>query len=311
MRSLWRGRGRLSSVSRLRYRSLGAWHGRSAQARRASHTQALAGIVDRCRVSQPSLSACLIVRDEATRLGACLDAVQPFVDEVVVCDTGSIDATVDVAIATGAVVVECEWERDFASARNHALSATRTDWVLSIDADELAIGMALWLPDLLEACHNELDALAVQIDNSSCPDAAAVAVHREVRLFRRTVGRWSGRVHERLVAYDTQALWTADLPAETLQLVHHGYDDRLTAAMKAVRNADLAAQQLAEDLSSTADSSAIARSALDLGRSYLGAGRPELAGESLILAQRLGDADTQHWAHHFLSRCHDTSGGAA
>jgi len=254
-------------------------------------------------VDQPSVSACLIVRDEADRLGGCLDAVRPFVNEIVVCDTGSIDATVAIATAAGAVVVEREWDRSFAAARNHALSAASTDWILSVDADELARGMPVWLPALLDTCRDELDALWIQIDNRSCPDPQATAVHRELRLFRPSVARWSGRVHEKVVSHDGRPLRTADLPLETLQLVHHGYDDRLTALMKATRNADLAAQQLAEDRAAGAPGSVIARSALDLGRSYVGAGRLDLAGEPLILAQQLGDADTQHWAGYFLARC--------
>ncbi len=200
-------------------------------------------------------------------------------------------------------MIEREWDRSFAAARNHALDAATMDWILSVNADELTRGMPVWLPELLQTCGDELDALWIQIDNRSCPDAPATAVHRELRMFQASVARWSGRVHEKLVSRDGGALRTADFPVETLQLVHHGYDDRLTALTKAMRNADLAAQQLAEDQEAAAPSSVVARSALDLGRSYVGAGRFDLAYEPLMLAQQLGDADAQHWARYFLVRC--------
>lgn len=255
----------------------------------------------------PLVSACLIVRDEESRLRSCLDAIQPFVDEVVVCDTGSTDATVAIATSAGAVVIKHEWQRDFAAARNHALSAATMGWVLSVDADELASGVAPWLPVLLQAARDELDGLWVQIDNSSCPDATAPAVHRELRLFQRTACRWSGRVHEMVISRDGGPLRTANLPPETLQFVHHGYDDRPSATAKAIRNADLAAQQLPEHRRSAADRTVIARSALDLGRSYIGAGRPDLAGEPLTIAADLGDADTQRWARNFQARYNTTA----
>ena len=50
------------------------------------------------------LSLSMIVRDEATRIEACLQSVQDFVDEMVVVDTGSTDETVAMAQACGPVL---------------------------------------------------------------------------------------------------------------------------------------------------------------------------------------------------------------
>ena len=60
----------------------------------------------------------------------------PFVDRMVVVDTGSVDDTVAIAKGCGAEVHRLDWPDDFAAARNHALGLADADWHLVIDADE-------------------------------------------------------------------------------------------------------------------------------------------------------------------------------
>ena len=80
------------------------------------------------------LSLSMIVRNEESRLAACLASVQGFADEMVVVDTGSTDATVAVATAAGAWWKT--WTARRAPARNSALRFLNGDWVLVLDADE-------------------------------------------------------------------------------------------------------------------------------------------------------------------------------
>ena len=217
------------------------------------------------------MSVCLIVRDEQARLAGCLSAAHPFAAEVVVCDTGSRDRTAELAAAAGARVITTPWHDDFAAARNHALAACTGDWILSVDADEIVHGEPAWLHAMLTACGEELDALSVEIDNSSAPDVAAGS-HRELKLFRRTVCRWVGRVHEQVARLDGLPLRSADLPNRTLHLEHHGYDDPDLARAKARRNAALAELDLTRLHDLDAADPVLARVALDVGRSHVGAG---------------------------------------
>ena len=91
-------------------------------------------------IPTPTLSLCMIVRDEEQRLSACLDSVKDCVDNVVIVDTGSIDRTVEIAQAFNAQlpthVYHFTWCDDFSAARNAALSYVTGDWVLVLDADE-------------------------------------------------------------------------------------------------------------------------------------------------------------------------------
>jgi glycosyltransferase involved in cell wall biosynthesis len=95
----------------------------------------------------PTITLCMIVRDEESTLGACLASAREGVNDMVVVDTGSRDATKRVATDAGARVFEFAWRDDFAAARNEALRHARGNWVLVLDADErLAPGCAARLP---------------------------------------------------------------------------------------------------------------------------------------------------------------------
>ncbi|MCX7046126.1 MAG: glycosyltransferase [Candidatus Sumerlaeota bacterium] len=88
-------------------------------------------------VSSPKLSLCMIVRDEAPWIEPCLSHHAPFVDEIVVADTGSQDGTDEIAERCGARVLRLPWRNDFAAARNAAIQAAKGPWILALDADEL------------------------------------------------------------------------------------------------------------------------------------------------------------------------------
>ncbi|MGH9743525.1 MAG: glycosyltransferase, partial [Candidatus Acidiferrum sp.] len=83
-----------------------------------------------------TLALSMIVRDAAALLPGCLQSARGVVDEIFVADTGSTDNTMDVATRLGAQVVSIPWTNHFADARNRALAEVRSDWVLSLDADE-------------------------------------------------------------------------------------------------------------------------------------------------------------------------------
>lgn len=82
-----------------------------------------------------TLSVIIITRDEAGNIGDCLDSVS-FADEIIVLDSGSTDATRDIAQAKGAKVSVADDWPGFGPQKNRALALATQDWVLSIDADE-------------------------------------------------------------------------------------------------------------------------------------------------------------------------------
>ncbi len=84
-----------------------------------------------------TISLCMIVKDEAVNLPRCLASVKDVVDEMVIIDTGSGDATPTIAEQAGAKVEFVVWNDDFAQARNVSLDQATKDWILVLDADEV------------------------------------------------------------------------------------------------------------------------------------------------------------------------------
>ncbi len=84
----------------------------------------------------PRITLCMIVRDEEAMLADCLASVRGVVDEMIVVDTGSRDASPHIARKAGARVVAFSWRDDFAAARNEALRHAHGDWILQLDGDE-------------------------------------------------------------------------------------------------------------------------------------------------------------------------------
>jgi glycosyltransferase involved in cell wall biosynthesis len=81
-----------------------------------------------------TLSAVLITLNEEANLPRTLKSVS-WAQEMVVVDSGSTDATVEIARKAGARVYEEPW-RGFAAQKNSAIEHAAGEWILSLDADE-------------------------------------------------------------------------------------------------------------------------------------------------------------------------------
>lgn len=190
------------------------------------------------------VSLCMIVRDEAEKLPRCLAAAAPWVGEIVVVDTGSVDDTVAIATAHGARVLQAPWGDDFAAARNVGIRAATRRWALVLDADEELVVEApeAWAADL-RATGVAVHALPLR---NHLSDGSAVDVCLP-RVFDRTLpgARYEGRIHEQLAF--AAGLAPAMGTARGVRIEHDGYrDDRVASRAKIDRNLRIARTYVAE-----------------------------------------------------------------
>jgi tetratricopeptide (TPR) repeat protein len=180
----------------------------------------------------------MIARDEARCIERALLSAKPWVDEMVVLDTGSDDGTAATAARCGAQVSRFQWVQDFAAARNAALACTSASWRLVLDADEWIAGGA----DCLAALRTTPPSFIGQITVDSAFDAAAGAVHQAPSWLPRMLPSgvvYAGRIHEQPAS---------SLPRQRLPLVigHDGYRDAQMHAKRG-RNEQLLQLALAAD----------------------------------------------------------------
>jgi len=182
-----------------------------------------------------SISACLIVKNEAASLGASLASIAELVSELIVVDTGSTDETRQVAAAHGAKVFDFPWSDNFAAARNECLKHATGDWILWLDADEFFDEANRQKLRALFAGLKDEKAAYVMTQRSRHQHGDAGARVRQVRLFRRHPGvGWEYRVHEQLLPSLRRAGF--DVRFIEITLEHTGYQDPALRRRKLERN---------------------------------------------------------------------------
>jgi glycosyltransferase involved in cell wall biosynthesis len=186
-----------------------------------------------------SLSVIIITKDEAAHIAQCIGSVS-FADEIIVVDSGSTDATCEIARSLGAkVTVTPDWP-GFGPQKNRALDLATKEWVLSIDADERVT------PELAAEIQKELqnpraDAYNIARLSNFCgrwirhsgwwPDHV-------LRLFKKDAGRFSDvAVHESV---------QTTRPVATLSghFLHYPYADMESLIIKVNRYSSDAARMM-------------------------------------------------------------------
>lgn len=171
-----------------------------------------------------SLSVVMITKNEEAHIGRALASVRGFADEIIVVDSASTDATVEIAKRFADIVVDRPWE-GYGRNKNMARDLATKEWILHIDADEEVS------PELSQE-------IRAAIDNDG-PDFYWLSIITEflgqplthlqgknLRVFRRFAGRWDGKVvHEQIERTSGTTVRLNDPDTGTLRipLVHHSH----------------------------------------------------------------------------------------
>ena len=184
------------------------------------------------------LSVIIITRNEEDNIRACLESVA-WGDEIIVVDSGSNDATVEICRELGAQVHEHDWP-GFGIQKNRALSYATHEWVFAIDADERVT------PELQSQINRVTkegseDGYYVPRLSQFCgrfirysgwyPDYV-------LRLFKRTRGRFSDdMVHERVILQGHAGRLSSPL-------LHYSYLNKADVQRKTEQYAKAGAMQM-------------------------------------------------------------------
>ncbi len=195
------------------------------------------GLLDSTLIpSCPKVSLCLIVKNEAHNLAACLTPFRGIVGEIIVVDTGSTDNTKQIAAALGARVFETPWPDSFAAARNVSLDHARGEWIFWMDADDRIdpenLAKLIKLFASLDESNRAYSMKCLCV--ASAPGEPATSVDH-VRLFRNDPRhRWKYRVHEQILyavrATQGEVLWS------DVVIFHTGYTDAALRQRKSERD---------------------------------------------------------------------------
>lgn len=185
--------------------------------------------------SNPLLSLCMIVKNEAQNLPHCLNDIQSVVDEIIVVDTGSSDNTVEIAKASGAQVYRYGWQNDFSAARNASIEHAAGDYILWLDADDrISPDTRNKLLDLKKGLSfNFFQAYALKV---VCKNSLGESAHYyQIRIFPNNEKiRFKGAVHEQVLTSIRNS--RIQVIQKEIEIEHTGYDRPEDSVNKAERN---------------------------------------------------------------------------
>jgi len=185
-----------------------------------------------------ALSVIIITKNEEANIRACLESVK-WADEIVVVDSGSGDATVEICRELGAKVYVHDWQ-GFGVQKNRALSYATHEWIFSIDADER---MTPELRSQLIKAIEEGSEDGFYVPRLSqfcgrCIRHSGWYPDYVLRLFRRTKGRFSDdMVHERVILEGTAGKLSSPL-------LHYSYLNKADVKRKTEQYARAGAMQM-------------------------------------------------------------------
>lgn len=192
-----------------------------------------------------NISATIITHNEQHNIERCLNALIGVADEIIVVDSNSTDATVDICLRYGCRVVSRPFS-GYGSQRQYATTLASHRYILSIDADEVLS------EDLRQAL---IDAKAddsltrhrmygLELISYICGQPvhhSGFGPHREVRLFDKRYATWDLRdVGERVSHSDSVV--PMHLPGCIHHYRSHSFDELHT---KELRHAAIRARVLA------------------------------------------------------------------
>jgi glycosyltransferase involved in cell wall biosynthesis len=141
--------------------------------------------------SLPRISVCIVCRNEADKLDACLESAA-WADELLVMDLESADGSAEIARRRGATVIVREPIPIVEPLRNELAGRASGEWILALDPDErVTPGLARELRRLSE--RDDVDVVETPFTHQDFGHAPSHRLHRydpKPRFYRRDRVSW-------------------------------------------------------------------------------------------------------------------------
>ncbi len=146
----------------------------------------------------PTVSLCMIVRNEEDVLDRCLKSVFDLVDEIIIVDTGSTDSTKEIAYKYTDKVFDFVWVDDFSVARNFAFSKAKCEYLMWLDADDvLKDEDREQFKNLKNNFTPDINVVMMRYNTGFDENGNVTFSYYRERIIKNNVGMlWKGAVHE-------------------------------------------------------------------------------------------------------------------
>ena len=194
--------------------------------------------------AMPKLTVLIPCKDEAGHIRDCIESVRPVADEILIADSGSTDATLEIVRSMGGCrVIQREYVNS-ADFKNWAIPQCQHEWVFIIDADERVT------PELRDEIKGRA-AAGFEHAGYRIPRLAFYLGHwirgtdwwpdPQLRLFDRRRGRWQGSLIHESVRVDGSVGRLRE------RMEHFSYDDISDHLATIDRYTTLWAEQAAQE----------------------------------------------------------------
>ena len=178
------------------------------------------------------ISAVIITKNEERNIERCLKSLQNIVDEIVVVDSFSTDATKDICEQYHVKFFQKEW-LGYAEQKNQANSLSANEIILSIDADEV-LSPELQ-QSLLQFKLTDKQNVVCQINRLT--NYCGKWIHhcgwypdKKIRIFNRNAAKWTGNIHETLSYSNDNAV--ISLNGDLLHYSYYSIEEHILQANK-------------------------------------------------------------------------------
>ena len=187
------------------------------------------------------ISICIIAKNEEknmhTFLSRIVEHTKGYPVEILIADTGSTDATKEIASTFPVKLVHFDWINDFSAARNFTLQQATNDWILVLDCDEYIEELDMDGLQYFITHHPKAIGMLSIKNHSHVNGYDSIYTSLNERFFNRQHYHYESIIHEQLRPLTE---FTVNKVAIPVTVDHSGYNGTLEERQaKVARNNDL------------------------------------------------------------------------